>query len=93
MFLLKGDIVLNYQEPGEEKHYGVTTDPEGNIYVACFDHDKIVMVNKNGGKVKELVLLKDLQPNYVEYNVSENKLYVGRLNSNKMLCYQITHWN
>ena len=88
---LKGENVLNYQEPGEEKHYGVTTDSEGNIYVACFDHDKIVMVNKNGGKVKDLVSLKDLQPNYVEYNVIENKLYVGRLNSNKMLCYQIAH--
>ena len=90
---LKGEIVLNYQEPGEEKHYGVTTDQEGNIYIACFDHDKIVMVNKNGEKVKELVSLKDLKPNYVEYNAIENKLYVGQLNSNKMLCYQIAHWN
>ena len=88
---LNGEIVLNYQEPGEEKHYGVTTDQEGNIYIACFDHNKIVMVNKHGRKVKDLVSLKDLQPIYVEYNAIENKLYVGQLNSNKMLCYQIAH--
>ena len=88
---LKGEIVLKYQEPGEDNHYGVSIDPEGKIYIACYDNDKIVIVNKNGEKVKDLVSLKDMRPSYVEYNAKENKLYVGQSNSNKILCYHTTH--
>ena len=88
---LKGEIVLKYQEPGEDNHYGLSTDLEGNIYIACYDNDKIVIVNNKGEKVKDLVSLKDLRPSYVEYNAWQYKLYVGQTNSNKILCYHTTH--
>ena len=87
---LTGEIIFKYKEPGEGGHFGVCTGPEGYIYVACFDSDKIIMLNKGGKKIKDLVSLKGMRPSYVEYNAAENKLYVGQTNTNKMLCYHIT---
>lgn len=71
-----GDIVLNYKDENIRCSDGVCTDPEGFIYIAGYESDNIVMINKNGGKQKDIVSLKDMRPAYITYSESINKLFV-----------------
>ena len=50
---LTGEVIFKYKEPGEGSHYGVCSDPEGYIFVACYDSDKIIMLDKGGKKIKD----------------------------------------
>ena len=38
-----------------QKPIGVTRDPSGNIYVACFGSHNVLQFNKNGNFIREII--------------------------------------
>lgn len=87
---LEGKTLFGFKESGESNHYGICTDSDGLVYIACYDTDKIVLINNMGKKIKDIVSLKGLKPSYVGYSHTDSKLFVEQVNTNKVLCYQIT---
>lgn len=86
---MNGEVVFNYKEASETLYYGACSDHEEFVYVACCGLHKIIMINRHGEKVKDLLALEGMKPAFMAYSQSEDKLFVERNHSNKMLCYQM----
>lgn len=84
---LTGEAVFKYKEPGEASHTGMCTDLNGMLYFACSDTDKVVMVNKKGEKVKDLLVLKNVHPEFISYSDTDSRLFIFSSASRKLLCY------
>lgn len=86
---LQGEMLFSFKESGESNHYGICTDTDGLVYIACYNTNKIVLINNMGQKIKDIVTLRGLKPSYVGYH-QINKLFVAKVKTSKILCYQIT---
>ena len=86
---LHGKVDFMYKEPGTKTHHGVCAGPDNCIYIACNDSDKIVVLDENGKKIKDLVSVKGMKPTYLVYNESMGKLLVKRGGPSKVLIYSV----
>ena len=50
-----GSALKLYQSTNMQSPLGVTRDPSGNIYVACYDSNNVLQFNKNGKFIREIL--------------------------------------
>lgn len=85
-----GEVLFMYKEPKTKFLFGVCTDSEGFVYVSSTDRDKIVMIDSNGRKVKQLAILNGTSPGYMTYCKVQRKLFIKTVYTNKILVYNLT---
>ena len=86
---LSGKIGFTYKEPGTREHWGVCNDKDGNVYISCPDTDKIVTLNSKGEKTNDLVAVKGMDPGFMGYDQTFDKLFVWGDQVQLMLIFKL----
>lgn len=84
-----GEVLFVYKESKTKFLFGVCTDPEGYVYISSIDKDKIVMLDSEGKKVKQLATLSDSSPGFITYSTVQRKLFIKTVYTNKLLIYKV----
>ncbi|MEW8547669.1 MAG: hypothetical protein AB2693_29525 [Candidatus Thiodiazotropha sp.] len=84
-----GEILFVYKESRTKFLFGVCTDSEGYVYISSTDREKMVMLDSQGNKVKQLATLSDSSPGFMTYSTLQKKLFIKTVYTNKILVYKL----
>ena len=87
---LDGELMFKHNRSGTSNFWGVCA-AAGFVFLACYNTDKILAMNKKGERLSDLVYVQDLRPCCIVYSESEGKLYVKKGSTNLVLVFQIEY--
>ena len=86
---MDGEIFATYKEANSKTYWGVCCDQDGDVFVSCPDQHKIIMLNSEGEKVKDLIVSIGMDPGFIAYNQHLNKMYIWSDQKKLILVYNI----
>ena len=88
---LDGELMFRHKRSGTSNFWGVCADTAGVVLLACYDTDKVLMMNEKGERMSDLVYVQDMRPCCIMYSETEGKLYVKKGSTNLVLVFQIEY--
>ena len=86
---MTGSITFKYKEANETSHVGVCKDLGGVVYITCPDLNKVVMVTSNGEKLRDILSLDGMNPEFISYSRADSQLLIYSRSTQKLLCFKI----
>ena len=87
---LDGELMFKHKRSGTSNFWGVYAAADF-VFLACYDTDKVLMMNAKGERMRDLVYVQDLRPCCIVYSETEGKLYVKKGSTNLVLVFQIEY--
>lgn len=86
---MKGEIVFREAVHRTPNQWGITTDSFGYLFIACYDLNKVVIIDHSGAELKDVISLRGLKPCGISFNKMDRKLFVKKGGTNLVLVFQI----